>query len=37
MKTIALSEETHEKLRALGEKGESFEEIILKLLKEAKK
>ena len=31
-KTIRVSEETHERLRALGSKGETFEEIIVDLL-----
>ncbi len=33
--TIAVSEETREILRSLGEKGESYEQIIKKLLERA--
>ena len=33
VKTIRLDDETHEELRELGEKGESFQAIIKRLLK----
>jgi predicted CopG family antitoxin len=32
MKTIVVKDETHEKLRKLGEKGETFDEIITRLI-----
>jgi predicted CopG family antitoxin len=32
MKTIVVRDETHEKLRKLGEKGETFDEIINRLI-----
>jgi predicted CopG family antitoxin len=32
MKTIVVKDETHEKLRKLGEKGETFDEIINRLI-----
>ena len=32
MKTIVVRDETHEKLRKLGEKGETFDEIITRLI-----
>jgi len=35
--TIQLSPDTREKLKALGKKGETYETIILRLLKEHKK
>jgi len=34
-KTVKVSEETHEALKALGRKGESYDAIIRRLLKEA--
>jgi predicted CopG family antitoxin len=33
MKSIAVSDETHAELKAWGEFGESFEDVIMKLLK----
>ena len=33
MKTIAITEATHKKLTNLGKKGESYEDIIKRLLK----
>ena len=36
MKTIKVSDETHEALRKLGIKGETFDEIIQKLIKQYK-
>lgn len=33
IKTIRLSEKTHESLRQLGEKGETFDDIINKLIR----
>lgn len=35
--TIQLSPQTRDKLKELGKKGDSYEDIILKLLKSAKK
>jgi len=35
--TIQLTPETRDKLKELGKKGESYEQIILRLLKAAKK
>jgi predicted CopG family antitoxin len=35
MKTIVVRDETHEKLRKLGEKGETFDLIINRLIEES--
>jgi predicted CopG family antitoxin len=37
VKTIKISNETHDKLRKMGKKGETYEQIILKLLEGYKK
>lgn len=35
MKTIKITEPTHTKLKLLGKKGETFDQIILKLIKKS--